>query len=268
MFRIAPPVKASKTAFTLIELLVVIAIIAILAAILFPVFAQVREKARQISCINNLKQIGLGMLQYTQDYDETMFPTTYYDAGTGILHQWDGGLNFATNTYDPSQGLLQPYMKSVAIQDCPDAASIPLGSPAEHVAYGINQLIYYNTSFSQQPIPSIAAFTVPSETILLADTVGYDKRDGLYRNDDLTWPSGGGPTVHGRHQGTASVLWMDGHVKAVRPTYGNPYYKGYAGTTATDMKNQNIGDLVRGAWSSPSNPDQDNYYYEVAKLVN
>ena len=60
-----------KKAFTLIELLVVIAIIAILAAILFPVFAQAREKARQASCLSNEKQIGLGLMMYTQDYDET-----------------------------------------------------------------------------------------------------------------------------------------------------------------------------------------------------
>ena len=63
-------IRNSRFGFTLIELLVVIAIIAILAAILFPVFAQAREKARQASCVSNLKQIGLAMLQYTQDYDE------------------------------------------------------------------------------------------------------------------------------------------------------------------------------------------------------
>ncbi|MBC7807537.1 MAG: prepilin-type N-terminal cleavage/methylation domain-containing protein, partial [Akkermansiaceae bacterium] len=64
-----------KSGFTLIELLVVIAIIAILAAILFPVFAQAREKARQISCLSNQKQIGIAMMMYVQDYDET-YPTT------------------------------------------------------------------------------------------------------------------------------------------------------------------------------------------------
>ena len=260
--------RPKSRGFTLIELLVVIAIIAILAAILFPVFASAREKARQISCLSDLRQIGLGMLQYVQDNDETMFQTTYYNDATGILYQWDGGLNFATNTYDPTQGFLQPYMKSVAIQDCPDAAGIPLGSPAEHISYGINQLIYYDTSFNQLPAPSLAQFTVPSDTVLLTDAVGYDKRDGLYRNDDLTWPSGGGPTVHGRHQGTASVLWMDGHVKAVHPTYGSPYYTPYAGTSAADMQAQNVGDLVRGAWSTNKNAAQDNYYYEVTKLVN
>jgi len=69
----------TRKAFTLIELLVVIAIIAILAAILFPVFAQVREKARQISCTSNEKQMGLGILQYVEDYDETFPMSQYYD---------------------------------------------------------------------------------------------------------------------------------------------------------------------------------------------
>ena len=72
-----------KRGFTLIELLVVIAIIAILAAILFPVFARAREKARQSSCLSNVKQIGLGMMMYVQDYDER-FPTLYYTPPGGI----------------------------------------------------------------------------------------------------------------------------------------------------------------------------------------
>ena len=72
MFTLHRSASHAKTAFTLIELLVVIAIIAILAAILFPVFARARENARKLSCQSNLKQIGLGILQYTQDYDERL----------------------------------------------------------------------------------------------------------------------------------------------------------------------------------------------------
>src|SRR5687767_10691477 len=68
-----------KTAFTLIELLVVIAIIALLAAILFPVFARARENARRAGCQSNLKQIGLGIMQYSQDYDELM-PSSFIRA--------------------------------------------------------------------------------------------------------------------------------------------------------------------------------------------
>src|SRR5450432_4091017 len=85
--------KRSCRGFTLIELLVVIAIIAILAAILFPVFAQARAKARQASCLSNNKQIALGILMYTQDYDETlpMCANSLTNAG-GALWQWYDGV--------------------------------------------------------------------------------------------------------------------------------------------------------------------------------
>ena len=95
--------------FTLIELLVVIAIIAILAAILFPVFAQAREKARQTSCLSNLKQIGLGTMQYVQDYDET------YTGMGSIANPINGG----TSSYVPYDALIKPYVKSDEVFKCP-----------------------------------------------------------------------------------------------------------------------------------------------------
>ncbi len=97
-----------KKAFTLIELLVVIAIIAILAAILFPVFARARENARRSSCQSNMKQIGLGIEQYKQDYDGT-YPMAYFyrvgTSGAGGYNHWSGSI--------------QPYMKSLQIFVCP-----------------------------------------------------------------------------------------------------------------------------------------------------
>src|SRR5450432_1705001 len=118
------------TGFTLIELLVVIAIIAILAAILFPVFAQAREKARQTSCLSNQKQIGLAFSHYEEDYDET-FPT-----GVSVTYPQYGGTGWA--------GSLDPYMKSPTFFTCPsDTYKVPVVTPP---CYAISY--YYNINLS------------------------------------------------------------------------------------------------------------------------
>ena len=104
-----PSVARAKRGFTLIELLVVIAIIAILAAILFPVFAQAREKARQTSCLSNEKQIGLAFLQYVQDYDET-FP------GSSM---WNTTPDYSQQVRTTWAIAIEPYLKSIAVLRCP-----------------------------------------------------------------------------------------------------------------------------------------------------
>src|SRR5262245_3803012 len=111
--------------FTLIELLVVIAIIAILAAMLFPVFAQAREKARQIACLSNLKQTGTAWMMYVQDYDEytpmgrgcNMFPRRAINQGGNC--ECGNAPPFSDGTYARWSDLIQPYVKNFGLYMCP-----------------------------------------------------------------------------------------------------------------------------------------------------
>ena len=111
MNAIVPRSRRAAPGFTLIELLVVIAIIAILAAILFPVFAKAREKARQASCSSNMKQLGLGFLQYVQDNDET-WPYNNLTLSNGVITSSCAAAGWASHIY--------PYVKSTQIYKCPD----------------------------------------------------------------------------------------------------------------------------------------------------
>ena len=108
-----------RAGFTLIELLVVIAIISILAAILFPVFAQAREKARQATCASNLRQIGMGLLQYSGDNDEAMCNHYYGPYKVGAVTQPPG----AAETQYKWMDAIYPYVKNEGVFNCPDQAS-------------------------------------------------------------------------------------------------------------------------------------------------
>jgi len=137
------PRKAS--AFTLIELLVVIAIIAILAAILFPVFAQAREKARQTSCLSNNRQVATAFLMYIQDYDETM-PLAFYEGPDTSAEALKTGL---PRYYVGVQFVLQPYFKSWGIFKCPSAGDdAGIWSPGNAVSWFSNWSRFNNYGYN------------------------------------------------------------------------------------------------------------------------
>jgi prepilin-type N-terminal cleavage/methylation domain-containing protein/prepilin-type processing-associated H-X9-DG protein len=154
---------AHRKGFTLIELLVVIAIIAILAAILFPVFAQAREKARQAQCLSNTKQLAMGVYMYAQDYDE-LLPVL------GVNAQNRGRWQFQ----------IFPYVKSAAVYNCPNITnkwSPPnpgaLGTD-DHGGYGWNLALTADAAatgnLNTAPGFSLAKIAKPADTIIIGDT--------------------------------------------------------------------------------------------------
>jgi len=198
-----------KVGFTLIELLVVIAIIAILAAILFPVFAKVREKARQTSCLSNEKQLGLAIQQYTQDYDEM------YPSGTSMNWWWGGVVGWA--------GQLYPYVKSDAAYQCPDDAG---GNPG--VSYGMNvNLVIGRTSIwsVSKPTPVVLSnFQAPAKTVVLYEvsctqTVDPSKAPGTvdnspFGNGENSWTGGPPGLAMGHNWNTDYATGLFGNISA------------------------------------------------------
>ena len=178
-----------KRGFTLIELLVVIAIIAILAAILFPVFARAREKARQTSCLNNQKQIALAFQMYVQDFDEWIPNYRMPDAPSQPC---------TTSWYVH----LQPYLKNYQIYYCPSQAG------AFSYAYNGYQLGYWTSSCASK----LAEITLPAETICCGE--------GINGGNFLYYPTqtSGTPPYRDRvgwriHNDGANYSFCDGHAK-------------------------------------------------------
>ena len=247
------PSKNAKSAFTLIELLVVIAIIAILAAILFPVFARARENARRSSCLSNLKQIGLGVMQYTQDYDEK-YPMGF--RGDGVNKTW-----FLDTV---------PYIKSEQVFRCP---SDPVGvgnatwaGPRlsyasngyltnQFGAYEFRGILNPEQSWVTKNVRSLSEINLPAQSIMVSERAhvypneanttgntawfgfgccftGVNWWDGQAPGNipdgtratttnpyDTNGPNGG---VMAIHLDTANFLFADGHAKAMRPAATNP----------------------------------------------
>lgn len=194
--------RKQNRAFTLIELLVVIAIIAILAAILFPVFAQAREKARAISCLSNIKQVSLGVLMYVQDYDET-YPEYFYNLSV----QPPTDPPFTPDEKDTMVGwneVIYPYIKSIQLFTCPDtprAKTLTVGSdgtgfgaddsaPTGATGYSINARLAGDNGplddGAQHPPLAIAGVEFPAATILLSEASSHCS-DGCASSDENEW---------------------------------------------------------------------------------
>jgi prepilin-type N-terminal cleavage/methylation domain-containing protein/prepilin-type processing-associated H-X9-DG protein len=219
-------ISALRRGFTLIELLVVIAIIAILAAILFPVFAQARDKARSVSCLSNMKQLGLALTMYLQDYDERVLPRYAACPSTGPTSKND--LLWT--------GLLQPYIKNKGIFVCSSATNtnyadqwrqwdgtIDVNNNRGRVSVGYNQTIsgwYYATdACGEMILPTLPQVFVPAKNVMFADSVSGDIAGGfrgyLFGNTGLNVPYTATPagSMAARHQEGTNLTFFDGHAK-------------------------------------------------------
>ena len=233
-------------AFTLIELLVVIAIIAILAAILFPVFAQAREKARQTACLSNTKQIGTGIMMYTQDYDETLPGAAYGGVpGTSV-----------NDLQNPKwMDVIQPYVKNDQMFNCPSDSGKKYVSLSTNPArtggtnppggsYLLNSAYWSGTAQTSPAGLAMASIEQPADTIYASEGVSVVNNQFYWSNgaaapalplqpltannsfgmDTKANPpyfgyqdsSGRKYLFAGRHSGLGNIVFCDGHAKAMQ----------------------------------------------------
>jgi prepilin-type N-terminal cleavage/methylation domain-containing protein/prepilin-type processing-associated H-X9-DG protein len=204
-----------RRGFTLIELLVVIAIIAILAAILFPVFAKAREKARQTSCLSNMKQIGLAFMQYAQDYDETL-PTDWITLPPGT--PW-------TDRYTWRAAIF-PYIKNTQVFSCPSDSYVYSGALAGQCQNGEGNIpaSYGDNTFhwdSGVPNPPgtlycrVGQILLPAQLIIAGDS-SYGGHQLSYQPNTLNTVRSDPGSM--RHNEGCNYCFADGHAKWLKPS--------------------------------------------------
>ncbi len=212
--------------FTLVEVLIVLAVIVIITAILFPIFARVRENGRRATCVSNLKQIGLAWQMYADDSDGKAMPYSHSVGGTSQF--WTGFTTSDENSgVARGTGLLHPWLKTDKILLCPSWAedsSTSNFTQADVQGYGYNNSVFRpQNDKNPNRVTLISAIDKPAEMVVFADVVSISGVNfgtpGLVSYLAISAPSRGLPTFHGRHNGMGNVLWADGHVKARQPTF-------------------------------------------------
>jgi prepilin-type processing-associated H-X9-DG protein/prepilin-type N-terminal cleavage/methylation domain-containing protein len=217
-----------RHAFTLVELLVVIALLAVLAAILLPTLGQAKLSARRITCVNNLRQLGLASQMYWDDRDgdafRYMIGTT--NGGTiywfGWIEPWVPG-NEGQRAFDATVGALYPYLGGRGVEVCPSLNynSRLFKAKATGAAYGYGYNLHLSAPATQPPV-KINRVTRPADIALFADAGQVNDFQEPASSDnplieEFYYINDTEPTVHFRHTRRANVLYCDGHVEHERP---------------------------------------------------
>jgi prepilin-type N-terminal cleavage/methylation domain-containing protein/prepilin-type processing-associated H-X9-DG protein len=213
--------------FTLIELLVVIAIIAILAAILFPVFAQAREKARSATCLSNFKQLGTGVMMYVQDWDDC-YPNNR-------LFTYSGGGECAQKMVTWKHATA-PYVKNIDVYKCPSnknkdkpdetKGTDAFGLSVFPISYAYNGSALWSASTTKTVIP-LASVPEPARYLMLIESNASCSDYGIWGFDQTGPGPGGSFFVHSNKQ--MQALYFDGHAKTTR-------FSKTLGTSAADQE--------------------------------
>lgn len=221
-----------KFAFTLIELLVVIAIIAVIAAILYPVFAKARAKAYQTTCLSNERQLGMAILEYTGDYDDTLPSLVDADHGDGVIGAWIY-YDLFQDGFDVTKGSIFPYAGSKSIYVCPADTVGKLNQ----LSYSMNSCLASATyQGNVRPGKALGEFDNPEAIMMLGEEASFTVFDPQDDPNELSADDGYLSLTFGngfstRHSNGSNIAFLDGHARwfaAGQPEANNVFTGGSA----------------------------------------